>query len=184
MSPGFDKQVIDSSEVDDKEDEPRPTEPTQITTETEEPEIDLSRLPETNAANENNMLPGIKQNDIYEDEDDENDDDDAYSYQGFDLSSMKKQPEQKQPSDLVVTRLEPIDAEEQNSHFFFHLVILAFLVAIVYITYHNKRKIFLLVQSRRWRDSLCSRNTVEYHRLDTNVNEAMPSLKITRDYIF
>ncbi|XP_034985838.1 keratinocyte-associated transmembrane protein 2 [Zootoca vivipara] len=72
---------------------------------------------------------------------------------------------------------------EEDSHFFFHLVIVAFLVAAVYITYHNKRKIILLVQSRRWRDGLCSR-TVGYHRLDQNVNEAMPSLKITNDYIF
>lgn len=45
-------------------------------------------------------------------------------------------------------------------------------------------QIFLLAQSRRWKDGLCSRNTVEYHRLDQNVNEAMPSLKMTRDYIF
>ncbi|XP_029546402.1 fibrous sheath CABYR-binding protein isoform X2 [Salmo trutta] len=74
--------------------------------------------------------------------------------------------------------------QDEDSHFFFHLVILAFLVAIVYITYHNKRKIFLLAQSRRWRDGLCSRNNVEYHRLDQNVNEAMPSLKMTQDYIF
>ncbi|KAF7653597.1 hypothetical protein LDENG_00081150 [Lucifuga dentata] len=76
------------------------------------------------------------------------------------------------------------NTEDEDSHFFFHLVVLAFLVAIVYITYHNKRKIFLLAQSRRWRESLCSRNKVEYHRLDQNVNEAMPSLKMTRDYIF
>ncbi|XP_006631919.2 keratinocyte-associated transmembrane protein 2 [Lepisosteus oculatus] len=73
--------------------------------------------------------------------------------------------------------------EDEDSHFFFHLVIIAFLVAIVYITYHNKRKIFLLAQRRRWRDGLCSRS-VEYHRLDQNVNEAMPSLKMTNDYIF
>ncbi|KFW79987.1 Keratinocyte-associated transmembrane protein 2, partial [Manacus vitellinus] len=73
--------------------------------------------------------------------------------------------------------------EEEDSHFFFHLVVVAFLVAVVYVTYHNKRKLFLLVQSRRWRDGLCSR-TVEYHRLDQNVNEAMPSLKITNDYVF
>ncbi|XP_068947931.1 keratinocyte-associated transmembrane protein 2 isoform X2 [Petaurus breviceps papuanus] len=73
--------------------------------------------------------------------------------------------------------------EEEDSHFFFHLVIFALLIAIVYITYHNKRKIFLMVQSRKWRDGLCSK-TVEYHRLDQNVNEAMPSLKITNDYIF
>ncbi|XP_004609918.1 keratinocyte-associated transmembrane protein 2 [Sorex araneus] len=75
------------------------------------------------------------------------------------------------------------NVEEEDSHFFFHLIIFAFCIAIVYITYHNKRKIFLLVQSRKWRDSLCSK-TVEYHRLDQNVNEAMPSLKITNDYIF
>ncbi|XP_036985809.2 keratinocyte-associated transmembrane protein 2 [Artibeus jamaicensis] len=73
--------------------------------------------------------------------------------------------------------------EEEDSHFFFHLLIFAFCIAIIYITYHNKRKIFLLVQSRKWRDGFCSK-TVEYHRLDQNVNEAMPSLKITNDYIF
>ncbi|CAB1453012.1 unnamed protein product [Pleuronectes platessa] len=80
--------------------------------------------------------------------------------------------------------VESYNTEDEDSHFFFHLVILAFLVAIIYITYHNKRKIFLLAQSRRWKDGLCSRNNVEYHRLDQNVNEAMPSLKMTRDYIF
>uniref|UniRef100_A0A9J7YXB3 Chromosome 5 open reading frame 15 n=1 Tax=Cyprinus carpio carpio TaxID=630221 RepID=A0A9J7YXB3_CYPCA len=73
--------------------------------------------------------------------------------------------------------------QDEDSHFFFHLVIIAFLVAIVYITYHNKRKLMLLAQSRRWRDGFCSRG-VEYHRLDQNVNEAMPSLKMTNDYIF
>ncbi|KAG7283416.1 hypothetical protein CRUP_031469 [Coryphaenoides rupestris] len=85
------------------------------------------------------------------------------------------------PDRMEVTRYKATDlysTEDQDSHFFFHLVILAFLVAIVYITYHNKRK------RHRWRESLCSRNTVEYHRLDQNVNEAMPSLKMTRDYIF
>lgn len=71
----------------------------------------------------------------------------------------------------------------EDTHFFVHLVIIAFLVAIVYITYHNKRKILLLASSHRWRDSLCSRG-VEYRRLDQNVNEAMPSLKMTNDYIF
>uniref|UniRef100_A0A3B3WQG3 Keratinocyte-associated transmembrane protein 2 n=1 Tax=Poecilia mexicana TaxID=48701 RepID=A0A3B3WQG3_9TELE len=89
----------------------------------------------------------------------------------------------KQPVHLV-EEVDSFSSEEQDSHFFFHLVILAFLVAVVYITYHNKRKIFLLVQSRRWKEGLCSRNNVEYRRLDQNVNEAMPSLKMTKDYIF
>ncbi|EDM04365.1 similar to HTGN29 protein; keratinocytes associated transmembrane protein 2, isoform CRA_a [Rattus norvegicus] len=82
---------------------------------------------------------------------------------------------------VQVVKLSPPNRED--SHFFFHLLIFAFCAAVVYVTYHNKRKIFLLVQSRKWRDGLCSK-TVEYHRLDQNVNEAMPSLKITNDYIF
>lgn len=82
---------------------------------------------------------------------------------------------------VEVVKLSPPSRED--SHFFFHLLIFAFCAAVVYVTYHNKRKIFLLVQSRKWRDGLCSK-TVEYHRLDQNVNEAMPSLKITNDYIF
>ncbi|XP_053319373.1 keratinocyte-associated transmembrane protein 2 [Spea bombifrons] len=72
---------------------------------------------------------------------------------------------------------------EEDSHFFLHLVLIGFLIAVVYITYHNKRKIFILIQSRRWRDGLCSKG-VGYRRLDQNVNEAMPSLKMTKDYIF
>ncbi|XP_006991383.1 keratinocyte-associated transmembrane protein 2 [Peromyscus maniculatus bairdii] len=82
---------------------------------------------------------------------------------------------------VKVVKLPPPNRED--SHFFFHLLIFAFCAAVVYVAYHNKRKIFLLVQSRKWRDGLCSK-TVEYHRLDQNVNEAMPSLKITNDYIF
>ncbi|XP_048860437.1 germ cell nuclear acidic protein-like [Brienomyrus brachyistius] len=73
--------------------------------------------------------------------------------------------------------------EDADSHFFLHLVIFAFLVAIVYITYHNKRKILLLVQGRRWRDGFCSKG-VEYRRLDQNVSDAMPSLRATKDYVF
>ncbi|XP_068600899.1 keratinocyte-associated transmembrane protein 2 [Brachionichthys hirsutus] len=74
--------------------------------------------------------------------------------------------------------------EDGDSHFFFHLVVVAFLVAILYIMYHNKRRILLMAHSRRWKDALCSRNTVEYRRLDQNIDEAMPSLKMTKEYIF
>ena len=55
--------------------------------------------------------------------------------------------------------------------------------SLAHMIYFVLFQIFLLVQSRKWRDGLCSK-TVEYHRLDQNVNEAMPSLKITNDYIF
>ncbi|KFQ15216.1 Keratinocyte-associated transmembrane protein 2, partial [Leptosomus discolor] len=104
----------------------------------------------------------------------DDDDSDAISNYNEEIKTLDEKIK-----DVSVTGLE----EEEDSHFFFHLVVVAFLVAVVYVTYHNKRKIFLLVQSRRWRDGLCSR-TVEYHRLDQNVNEAMPSLKITNDYVF
>uniref|UniRef100_A0A8B9IYX0 Chromosome 5 open reading frame 15 n=2 Tax=Amazona TaxID=12929 RepID=A0A8B9IYX0_9PSIT len=104
----------------------------------------------------------------------EDDDSDTISNYNEEIKSLDEKIK-----DVSVTGLE----EEEDGHFFFHLVVVAFLVAVVYVTYHNKRKIFLLVQSRRWRDGLCSR-TVEYHRLDQNVNEAMPSLKITNDYVF
>ncbi|XP_039519462.1 keratinocyte-associated transmembrane protein 2 isoform X2 [Pimephales promelas] len=89
------------------------------------------------------------------------------------------------PSEKIDVNIKDtvIYTKDEDSHFFFHLVVIAFLVAIVYITYHNKRKLMLLAQSRRWRDGFCSRG-VEYHRLDQNVNEAMPSLKMTSDYIF
>ncbi|KAK0154397.1 Keratinocyte-associated transmembrane protein 2 [Merluccius polli] len=136
--------------------------------------------------------------------DDDDDDEDDESYVGFDNTDDTEERQinsvgpNDQSKDLAAISLQGQDGvelthyqatdlystEDQDSHFFFHLVILAFLVAIVYITYHNKRKILLLAQSRRWRESLCSRNTVEYHRLDQNVNEAMPSLKMTRDYVF
>ncbi|XP_072230638.1 keratinocyte-associated transmembrane protein 2 [Leuresthes tenuis] len=131
-----------------------------------------------------------------DDEEEEEDDDGEVSYlDSIDndekrerIDDSKDQIDNRQHVDDVDVigskGADTYNSEDEDSHFFFHLVILAFLVAIVYITYHNKRKILLLVQSRRWKDDLCSRNTVEYHRLDQNVNEAMPSLKMTRDYIF
>ncbi|KAM9348655.1 keratinocyte-associated transmembrane protein 2 [Symphorus nematophorus] len=137
--------------------------------------------------------------DGFTDEEDEDDDDNDDDYEESDVGhNMEGYENSDDSKDLPVNKVQQpglvevphykgpdgYNTEDEDSHFFFHLVILAFLVAIVYITYHNKRKIFLLAQSRRWKDGLCSRNTVEYHRLDQNVNEAMPSLKMTRDYIF
>ncbi|XP_070700030.1 keratinocyte-associated transmembrane protein 2 [Pempheris klunzingeri] len=141
-------------------------------------------------------VPRIGLDNYTDEEDDDDDDEGTYgdSDDGDNIGGIyesnddrKDQAVNRQPGGMELTRYKGADSyntEDEDSHFFFHLVILAFLVAIVYITYHNKRKIFLLAQSRRWKDGLCSRNTVEYHRLDQNVNEAMPSLKMTRDYIF
>ncbi|KAJ8276728.1 hypothetical protein COCON_G00084800 [Conger conger] len=104
----------------------------------------------------------------------------------LDDPSAPRRPEDSGKAGGRVTGTTLYTGQDEDSHFFFHLVIIAFLVAIVYITYHNKRKILLLAQSRRWKDGLCSRSGsgVEYHRLDQNVSDAMPSLKMTNDYIF
>ncbi|XP_040007063.1 keratinocyte-associated transmembrane protein 2 [Xiphias gladius] len=150
------------------------------------PHIDLDGYPDDNEKDEDD--DDATNNAAYDDdiENIENTDGADSEYDGND--DFKDQTLSKQqPDRMEVTHYKEADSyntEDEDSHFFFHLVILAFLVAIIYITYHNKRKIFLLAQSRRWKDSLCSRNSVEYHRLDQNVNEAMPSLKMTRDYIF
>ncbi len=45
------------------------------------------------------------------------------------------------PVQIVQSKGITIYTQDEDSHFFFHLVIIAFLVAIVYITYHNKRKV-------------------------------------------
>ncbi|XP_056586165.1 keratinocyte-associated transmembrane protein 2 isoform X2 [Triplophysa dalaica] len=129
--------------------------------------------------------------DVFESEDEDEDDflSDSFTPQGSqadrdnNLPDTYEGPERPENINLHIKDTTIYTTQDEDSHFFFHLVIIAFLVAIVYITYHNKRKIMLLAQSHRWRDGLCSRG-VEYHRLDQNVNEAMPSLKMTNDYIF
>ncbi|KAF7249225.1 Keratinocyte-associated transmembrane protein 2 [Varanus komodoensis] len=123
---------------------------------------------------------GYEQYSISSDSEDDQDDE-GISELPEELTNMHNYENKKSFAEEM--KDSPGSGLEDDSHFFFHLVVFVFLVAVVYITYHNKRKIILLVQSRRWRDGLCSR-TVGYHRLDQNVNEAMPSLKITNDYIF
>ncbi|XP_029439555.1 keratinocyte-associated transmembrane protein 2 isoform X2 [Rhinatrema bivittatum] len=108
-------------------------------------------------------------------------DDEALPADDEESDDMNSYDDDKDFDAKIKEQLSP--SPEEDGHFFFHLLALAFLVAVIYITYHNKKKIFLLVQRRRWRDGLCSK-TVGYQRLDQNVNEAMPSLKITNDYVF
>lgn len=77
--------------------------------------------------------------------------DDSDYEDGFDAdTTYMSNPESKDQSKNRLPEPEGLDfnryknsysSEDEDSHFFFHLVILAFLVAIVYITYHNKRKV-------------------------------------------
>ncbi|XP_075065846.1 keratinocyte-associated transmembrane protein 2 isoform X1 [Mixophyes fleayi] len=124
--------------------------------------------------------------------------DDVYSFEDDDDASKSNDPIQRintlPDKDLIDPDYEGVSNDyevktnsnsndDEDSHFFLHLVVIGFLIAVVYIAYHNKRKIFLLIQKRRWRNSLCSKNA-GYRRLDQNVNEAMPSLKATNNYVF
>lgn len=84
--------------------------------------------------------------------------DDSDYEDGFDtdttyMSNMESKDQSKnrlpEPDGLDFTRYKnSYSSEDEDSHFFFHLVILAFLVAIVYITYHNKRKVCGRAQGR------------------------------------
>ncbi|XP_060613781.2 LOW QUALITY PROTEIN: keratinocyte-associated transmembrane protein 2 [Anolis sagrei] len=79
--------------------------------------------------------------------------------------------------------LEP-PPQQGGGHFFLHLVAVAFLVAVAYVVYHNKRKVVVLVQGWRWREGFRGSKAQGYRRLDQNVEEAMPSLKAAHEYVF
>lgn len=96
------------------------------------------------------LLPTSERGQVSRNEGDYTDDDDSYVNEadaGYELSDLGKYQNVGQllPQDgLELTRYKGDDGyntEDEDSHFFFHLVILAFLVAIAYITYHNKRKV-------------------------------------------
>lgn len=94
-----------------------------------------------------------------DDGDEDDDDEDAYPdnlenvYESNDIGKDMTVNRLQLPDQMEVTRLKGADGystEDEDSHFFFHLVILAFLVAIVYITYHNKRKVSVGMTAARW----------------------------------
>lgn len=84
----------------------------------------------------------------YGDDGDDSDYDDSFdtdaTYVTTSNSDNKDQIKNRllEPDGQDFTRFkDSYNSEDEDSHFFFHLVILAFLVAIIYITYHNKRKV-------------------------------------------
>lgn len=113
------------------------------------PSIELS--PTTELYAEPDLLPtsdkgpGLQGDlDAFTEGDEDDDDDDNYAYDANDFGKIQTDSKLQPPVGIEVNRFKGADVyntEDEDSHFFFHLVILAFLVAIVYITYHNKRKV-------------------------------------------
>lgn len=90
--------------------------------------------------------PHIDLDGFTDDGDEDDDDDDNYvdmdnEYESNDDGKDQTVNRLRQPNGMEVKGADGYNTEDEDSHFFFHLVILAFLVAIVYITYHNKRKV-------------------------------------------
>lgn len=84
--------------------------------------------------------------DLDYDDDDDRDYDDGFDADATYVSNPDNKVQSKirlqEPDGQDFTRFkDSYNSEDEDSHFFFHLVILAFLVAIIYITYHNKRKV-------------------------------------------
>lgn len=63
--------------------------------------------------------------------------DDSHSMKNI----AKDLPERPEKIDIQMKDTTIYATQDEDSHFFFHLVIIALLVAIMYITYHNKRKV-------------------------------------------
>ncbi|XP_052121900.1 trans-Golgi network integral membrane protein 2 isoform X2 [Frankliniella occidentalis] len=76
--------------------------------------------------------------------------------------------------------------EAEDSHFFAYFMTLSALCILGYLVYHNKRKIIAMaVEGKKGRNSGRRRpNSASYHKLDSNLEEAMSSnLGSTNSYV-
>lgn len=136
---------------------------TELESVTLEPKVSLTQMPSTDQYIEADLLPTterglethvaiesftneeVDEEDDYDDDDDDDDEDGANNlFENLEDIKLQTESRLQPPDGLEMTRYKGADSynsEDEDSHFFFHLVILAFLVAIAYITYHNKRKV-------------------------------------------
>lgn len=99
---------------------------------------------ETHVAIESFTNEEVDEEDDYDDDDDDGEDGANNLFENLEDIKLQTESRLQPPDGLEMTRYKGADSynsEDEDSHFFFHLVILAFLVAIAYITYHNKRKV-------------------------------------------
>lgn len=102
--------------------------------------IEAGLLPTTDRGVETRIALQDITND--DDEDDtEYGDPETYDYVSTENFQLPAQNRAQPPHEVEEKGTDSYNSEDEDSHFFFHLVILAFLVAIIYITYHNKRKV-------------------------------------------
>lgn len=136
--PEPDKAHTDEADASESESEP-PNAPNPSTVQYTDPEL----LP----TSDNGQVSPIDLD--YGDDEDDNDDvdyDDVFDTVATYVSNSDSKDQSKsrlpEPDGKDFTGFkDSYNSEDEDSHFFFHLVILAFLVAIIYITYHNKRKV-------------------------------------------
>lgn len=102
--------------------------------------IEPGLLPTTDRGVETRIaLQDITNND--DDDDTEYSDPETYDYVSTENFQLPAQNRVQPAHEVEEKGTDSYNSEDEDSHFFFHLVILAFLVAIIYITYHNKRKV-------------------------------------------